>query len=181
MTVGLDIRLPFRLGDFGHSLRSSFRVRARGLPWSDARVRALPPEAPIAREAPVQVPGTSPDATPVPEEHRVLQRCLNHRRAMVILRFKIYSKPDKSDELMAALAEIITPARATEGVVEFDIARVLRDPDSFIATAIYEDGAALERQESLAEVHRVMAMLPESLVAPPERTIFDAALDPTLV
>jgi hypothetical protein len=26
-----------------------------------------------------------------------------------------------------------------------------------------------------------MAMLPESLLSPPERTIFDAALDPTLV
>jgi quinol monooxygenase YgiN len=100
---------------------------------------------------------------------------------MVILRFKIRSKPDRSDELMAALAEIITPARATEGVAEFDIARVLRDPDSFIATAIYEDGAALERQESLPEVHRVMAMLPESLAEPPERMIFDADLDPTLV
>jgi quinol monooxygenase YgiN len=100
---------------------------------------------------------------------------------MVILRFKIRSKPDKSDELMGALAEIITPARATEGVVEFDIARVLREPDSFIATAVYEDGAALERQESLPEVHRVMAMLPDSLVAPPDRTIFDAALDATLV
>ncbi len=99
---------------------------------------------------------------------------------MVILRFKIHSKPDKSDELMAALAEIITPARATEGVINFDIARVLRDPDRFIATAVYEDGAALERQESLPEVHRVMAMLPESLVTPPERTIYDASLDPTL-
>src|SRR4051812_20162380 len=101
--------------------------------------------------------------------------------AMVILRFKIRSKPDRSDELMAALAEIVTPARATEGVAEFDIARVLRDPDYFIATAIYEDGAALERQESLPQVHRVMAMLPESLAAPPERTIFDVDLDPTLV
>jgi quinol monooxygenase YgiN len=100
---------------------------------------------------------------------------------MVILRFKIRSKPDKSDELMAALAEIIGPARATDGVVELDIARVLREPDSFIATAIYEDGAALERQESRPEVHRVMAMLPESLIAPPERTIFDATVDPTLV
>jgi len=88
---------------------------------------------------------------------------------MVILRFKIHSKPDKSDELMAALGEIITPARATERVINFDIARTLRDPDSFIATAIYDDGAALERQESLPEVDRVMAMLPESLVAPPER------------
>ena len=100
---------------------------------------------------------------------------------MVILRFKIRSKPDKSDELLAALAEIITPARATEGVLAFDIARVLRDPDSFIATAIYEDGAALERQESLPEVLRVMAMLPDSLVAAPERAIFDAAVDPVLV
>ena len=99
---------------------------------------------------------------------------------MIILRFKIHSKRDKSDQLMAALAEIITPARATQGVINFDIARVLRDPNRFIATAVYEDGAALERQESLLEVHRVMAMLPESLVTPPERTIYDASLDLTL-
>jgi len=100
---------------------------------------------------------------------------------MVILRFKIHSKPDKSDELMAALAEIIAPARATEGVVEFDIARVLRDPDFFIATAIYADGAALERQESLPQVHRVMAMLPESAGGAARAYDLDAALDPTLV
>jgi quinol monooxygenase YgiN len=100
---------------------------------------------------------------------------------MVILRFKIRSKPDKSDGLMSALAEIITPARATNGVISFDIARDLLDHDSFIATAIYDDGTALEQQESLPEVDRVMAMLPESLVAPPDRTIFDASLHPTLV
>ena len=100
---------------------------------------------------------------------------------MVILRFKIQTKSDKSDELMSALAKIITPARASNGVIKFDIARDLLDPDSFIATAIYDDGSALELQESLPEVERVMAMLPESLVAPPERTIFNASLDPTLV
>ena len=100
---------------------------------------------------------------------------------MLILRQKMRAKPDKSDELMAALAEIIAPARATDGVISLDIARVLLEPDSFIATAVYDDAAALELQESLPEVDRVMAMLPESLVAPPERTIFDASLDPTLV
>ena len=100
---------------------------------------------------------------------------------MLILRQKMVAKPDKSDELMAALAEIITPARATSGVINFDIARDLLDTDSFIATAVYDDGAALELQESLPEVDRVMAMLPASLVAPPERTIFDASLDPALV
>jgi quinol monooxygenase YgiN len=100
---------------------------------------------------------------------------------MIILRFKIRSKPDKRAELMAALAEIITPARATQGVINFDIARTLLDPDSFIATALYEDGAALERQESLPQVDRVVAMLPDSLVEPPERTIFDASVDQALV
>ena len=100
---------------------------------------------------------------------------------MVILRFKVQSKPDKSDELMSALAEIITPARATKGVINFDIARDLLDRDSFIATAVYDDGPALELQESLPEVNRVMAMLPESLVTPPERTVYDASHDPTHV
>jgi len=100
---------------------------------------------------------------------------------MIILRQKMRAKPDKIDELMAALAEIITPARATEGVISLDIARVLLEPHSFIATVVYEDGAALERQESRPEVHKVMAILPESLAAPLERTIFDASVDPALV
>jgi hypothetical protein len=41
--------------------------------------------------------------------------------------------------------------------------------------------AALERQESAPEVHRAMAMFPEWLAAPPERTIYDASRDPVLV
>lgn len=100
---------------------------------------------------------------------------------MVILRFKIHSKPDKSDEVQAALAEIIPSARATQGVISLDIARDLLDPDAFIATGIYEDGAALERQESAPEVHRAMAIFQKSLVAAPERTIYDASVDPALV
>ena len=100
---------------------------------------------------------------------------------MLILRQKMRAKPNKSDELMAALAEIITPARATQGVISLDIARVLNEPDSFIATVVYENAAALERQESRPEVHTVMAILPESLAAPLERTIYDAAVDPELV
>ena len=79
------------------------------------------------------------------------------------------------------LAEIITSARATDSVINLDVARTLDDPDSFIATAVYEDGAALERQESATEVHKAIALFSESLVGPPERTIFDASIDPVLV
>jgi quinol monooxygenase YgiN len=100
---------------------------------------------------------------------------------MVILRFKVHSKPEKSDELLAVLAEIIPAARATDGVINFDIARTLDDPDSFIATVVYADGAALERQESAPEVHKAMAIFPDSLMVPPERTIFDASINSVLV
>ena len=41
---------------------------------------------------------------------------------MIILRQKMRAKPDKSNELMSALAEIIAPARATQGVISLDIA-----------------------------------------------------------
>jgi quinol monooxygenase YgiN len=125
---------------------------------------------------------TEPLASPKHEFiHRTTKgNLMSEPTVVLILRQKMRAKPDKSDELMAALAEIIAPARATEGVISLDIARVLLEPDSFIATAVYEDGAALERQESRPEVHKVMAMLPESLAAPLERTIFDASLDPAL-
>ena len=62
-----------------------------------------------------------------------------------------------------------------------DIARDLLDPGLFIATGVYENGAALERQESAPEVHKAMAMFPDALAAAPERTIYDASVDPTLI
>jgi hypothetical protein len=61
---------------------------------------------------------------------------------MIILHQEIRAKPEKCDEVMAALAAIIPGARATEGVIKLDIARDLLDPDSFVATGVYEDGAA---------------------------------------
>jgi quinol monooxygenase YgiN len=100
---------------------------------------------------------------------------------MIILHQRMRAKPDRCDEVMAALDAIVPGARATEGVVKLDIARDLRDPGFFIATGVYENGAALERQESAPEVHEAMAMFPDALAAPPERTIYDASVDPTLL
>ena len=56
----------------------------------------------------------------------IVQRHDQLEEAMLILRQKMLAKPAKSDELMAALAEIVTPARATEGVISLDIARVAK-------------------------------------------------------
>ena len=99
---------------------------------------------------------------------------------MIILRQQMRAKPERTDDVCAALSAIVLRARATQGVISLDIARDLLDPDSFVATGIYEDGAALARQESAPEVHRAMAMFPEALAAPPDRTIYDASRDPEL-
>jgi quinol monooxygenase YgiN len=77
---------------------------------------------------------------------------------MIILRQQMRSKPERTEEVWAALAAIVPGARATSGVISLDIARDLFDPDSFVATAVYEDAAAVERQESAPEVRAAMAI-----------------------
>jgi quinol monooxygenase YgiN len=89
---------------------------------------------------------------------------------MIVVRFKVQCQPDKAESLKEALATVIAPARATEGVISFDIAQDLTDPHSFIATEVFADQDARERQESLPEVGAVMALLPDSIAAPPEVT-----------
>ena len=91
---------------------------------------------------------------------------------MLVIRFKVTCQPEKAEEVKAAFRGVIAPSRAVEGVVSFDIANDLADPNSFIATEVFEDKAARDRQESLPEVGKVMAILPDSLAAPPEATVF---------
>ena len=91
---------------------------------------------------------------------------------MIVVRFKVQCQPEKTESVMAALKDVIAPSRALGGVISFDIARDLEDPNSFIATEVFEDRAALDRQESQPEVARALAVFEESLAAEPEATIF---------
>ena len=91
---------------------------------------------------------------------------------MIVVRFKVRCQPDKSEEAMAAFREVVTASRILDGVVSFDMGRDLSDPDSFIAFEVFEDRAALERQEALPEVQKAIGLLEEVLAAEPEATIF---------
>lgn len=91
---------------------------------------------------------------------------------MIVVRFKVQCQPQKTERVKAAFRQVIAPSRAVEGVLSFDIAQDLADADSFIATEVFEDRAALERQESLPQIGEVLALLEESLAAEPEATIF---------
>ncbi len=91
---------------------------------------------------------------------------------MIVVRFKVRCQPDRTEQMMALFEGVIPPSRALDGVISFDIGRDIADPDAFIGTEVFEDRAALERQESLPEVGKVFAVLEDSLVAEPDATIF---------
>jgi quinol monooxygenase YgiN len=91
---------------------------------------------------------------------------------MIVVRFKVQCQPEKTEQAMAAFQEMIAPSRAVDGVVSFDIGRDVADPDSFVAVEVFEDRAALERQESLPVVAKTVGLLEELLAAEPEATIF---------
>jgi quinol monooxygenase YgiN len=74
--------------------------------------------------------------------------------------------------VLAALRDVVGPSRSIDGTISFDIGRDVADPDSFIATEVFADQAALERQESLPEVAKAMGVFETSLAAEPEATLF---------
>lgn len=91
---------------------------------------------------------------------------------MIIVRFKVRCQPGKADQVMAAFRDVVPASRLVDGVISFDIGRDVADPDSFIATEVFTDRAALERQESLPEVAKTLGILEASLAVEPEATIF---------
>ena len=91
---------------------------------------------------------------------------------MIVVRFKVQCRTEKTEQVRAAFEQVIAPSRAVDGVISFDIARDLADAHSFVATEVFEDRAALDRQEALPEVATVLGVLEESLAAEPEATIF---------
>jgi quinol monooxygenase YgiN len=94
---------------------------------------------------------------------------------MIVVRFKMKCKPEKTEQAEATLLAVIAPSRLVDGAISFDIARDINDPNSFIATEVFTDRAALERQESIPEVQEAIGLLPDLLAGEPEATIFSVS------
>ena len=94
---------------------------------------------------------------------------------MLVVRFKVHCRPEKIDEMADAMAAIVRAARDLPGVIHFDIARELTDPNALIATEVFEDRAAMEREENIPEVAAVIELMGSALTGPPEWTIYEVA------
>ena len=91
---------------------------------------------------------------------------------MIVVRFKVKCKPEKTKQAHVLFEAIVAASRVTKGVVSFDMGQDITDPNLFIATEVFTDQAALERQESLPEVKKTIGLLPELLATQPEATIY---------
>ncbi|MGY2746719.1 quinol monooxygenase YgiN [Arthrobacter sp. UYCu723] len=102
------------------------------------------------------------------------QYCVGGERGdlMIAVRFVVRSQAGMAEEIMAALKDVVPPSRALDGVISFDIGRDVTDPDVFIATEVFEDREALDRQESFPEVVRALGVLEQAINGEPEATIF---------
>ena len=91
---------------------------------------------------------------------------------MIVCRFKVQCQPGKTEHALAVFEDVIAPSRDLPGVLHFDIGRDIANPDCVIATEVFEDREALDRQESLPEVAKVLALLPQIVAAEPEATLY---------
>jgi quinol monooxygenase YgiN len=91
---------------------------------------------------------------------------------MIVVRFKVKCRPEKTKKAMAAFQEVVRASRAVDGVVSFDIGHDVVDRDAFVAVEVFEDRAALDRQEGLEVTQKTIALLGDLVAAEPEATIF---------
>src|SRR5690349_15164790 len=98
---------------------------------------------------------------------------------MIVARFRVECRPDRAEEMAATLAAVEEPSRRLPGVVHFDVARSLTDPDAFVVLEVFEDRQALERQDAQREVAAVLALVDSgALVRDFEWTVWEASEAP---
>ena len=69
---------------------------------------------------------------------------------MIVLRFRGQCQPDKLEEALAAFRAVVAPSRELDGVISFDVAQDVTDPNTVIAVEVFEDQDAYDRARATA-------------------------------
>ena len=94
---------------------------------------------------------------------------------MIVVRFKVRCRPEKTDQALAAFREVVAASRPLAGVLSFDIGQDIADPHSFVAVEVFEDRAALDRQEALPATQKAIGLLGDLVADTPAATIYHVA------
>src|SRR5207245_4695884 len=103
-------------------------------------------------------------------------RAYSRGGTMIIVRFKVRCQPSRTEDVAVAMHGVVKAARSLPGVIHFDIGRDLTDSDALIATEVFEDRDAMQREEALPEVAKVVELMQGgALAGPPEWTVFEVS------
>jgi quinol monooxygenase YgiN len=58
---------------------------------------------------------------------------------MIIGRFSVQCRPERTEEMAALIAAVEAPSRALPGVLSFDTTRSLTEPNTFVVLEVFED------------------------------------------
>ncbi len=95
---------------------------------------------------------------------------------MIFARFRVQCRPERTEEMGAAIAAVEAPSRALPGFVHFDTTRSLTDPNVFVVLEVFENRAALDRQNAQAEVAEVLRLVDDgALTSDYEWTVWEGA------
>jgi quinol monooxygenase YgiN len=95
---------------------------------------------------------------------------------MIVGRFKVECRPESTEEMAAALEAVEGPSRRLPGVVHFDVTRSLTEPHTFVVLEVFDDRAALDRQNAQSEVAAVLSLVDSgALVRDYEWTVWEAS------
>ncbi|MGM0718276.1 MAG: putative quinol monooxygenase [Halobacteriota archaeon] len=92
---------------------------------------------------------------------------------MIVIHAEFPIDPDRHDEAVDLMREVAEQSRAEDGVIEYDIATDIDDPNLFRFTEQYDDTAAFTAHTGTDHVGELEAALPDLLAGEPNVTRFD--------
>jgi quinol monooxygenase YgiN len=91
---------------------------------------------------------------------------------VIIYRVTGKVRTHRIEEARRTFAALSAASRAMPGVVSFDIAQDVTDPENFVSVEVYDDQPAVDRQGELPELRALMASLGDLLADGPHGTVF---------
>lgn len=92
---------------------------------------------------------------------------------MIVVHAEFPIDPDRRDEAIDLMGEVAEHSRAEDGVIEYEIATDIDDPNLFRFTEQYEDEAAFGAHTESEHFAEIAAALPDLLAGEPSVTRFD--------
>ena len=92
---------------------------------------------------------------------------------MIIVRFRVQSKPEHLDEVIASLRAVSAATWKLKGVIHFDIAQDLLDHTALVVTEVFADEDASKAQNALPVLHDFLQLLRTAATGPFEVTFYE--------